>query len=172
LPADYVLPHGSTRPSFNENDPALAQARRIAHSEGMSQQGFEKLLGVFASTQIPGQAQQQTQLARLRETNMAQLGVTANLRVDAVANWMAARAGAEGRQVADFIRAYPSAAIVKAMENVIKQVSSQRAAAESQRRESESPNADAAKIPPHVDRTNYRAVRVWQMQQKYFGGQR
>ena len=66
LPADFVLPHGSPRPSFDERNPALAMARQIAHAEGMSQQGFEKLLGVFASTQIPGQVQQQAELQRLR----------------------------------------------------------------------------------------------------------
>jgi hypothetical protein len=163
LPPDFVLPPGAPRVQFDEANPALAQARQIAHAEGMSQQGFEKLLGVFASTQIPGQMQQQTQLARLREANMAQLGVTANLRVDAVATWLQARVGGvEGKAMADTLRQYPAAQFVKGYETLIKQISNSQRAAEL-RRENESANADT-RIPGY-DKMSYVQRRVWQMAQ-------
>src|SRR5262249_22956539 len=46
-------------------------------------------------------------------------------RVEAVATWLQARAGADGKVMANFLRQYPSAPIVKTMESLMRAFSSQ-----------------------------------------------
>ncbi|HET8921352.1 MAG TPA: hypothetical protein VFN27_16955, partial [Xanthobacteraceae bacterium] len=62
-----------------------------------------------------------------------------------VATWLTARAGEEGKGLATFIKSYPSAPIVKAMENLIRQFSNQGGTTFSQQHR-ESADAEAGKI--------------------------
>jgi hypothetical protein len=160
LPPDWQAPADlppGTKFEFDMNSPALAQARAIAHASGMPQEKFSELLGVFASTKIG----EQQNNARLRDANLRQLGSNGPMRVDAVATWLTARAGQDGAQVGNFLKAFPSAPIVKAMESLIKQFSSQGGADYSGQHR-ESADAEAGKIPGY-ENMSFAQVRARQM---------
>jgi hypothetical protein len=120
LPADFQAPEG-VRFEFDKTDPALARAREVAHKRGIPQDVFSEMLGVYASTRM-GEAIQQS---KLRDVNMKQLGAAGPQRVEAVATWLQARAGADGKTMANFLRQFPSAPIVKATENLMRVFSNQ-----------------------------------------------
>src|SRR6185437_3661724 len=87
-----------------------------------------------------------TQQARLRDVNMKQLGTAAPQRVEAVATWLQARAGADGKAMANFLRQYPSAPIVRSMESLMRAFSNQ-GGAEFDQRHRETVEQNAGKIP-------------------------
>jgi len=153
---DFKLPDGVTF-EFDANSPELANARKLALKNGLSQEAFSGLLDLYASTKVS----EQINAAKAREANLAQLGAAGPQRVEAVATWLTARAGAEGKQVADFIKAFPSAPIVKAMESLIKQFSSQGGADYSGQHR-ESADAEAGKIPGYKD-MSFAQIRARQM---------
>jgi hypothetical protein len=105
---------------------------------------------------------------------VAQLGAAAPQRVEAIATWLSARAGKDGAQVGNFIRQYPSAPIVRAMENLIKQFSSQGGAEFSQSGRTQ--EEEAGKIPGYENMsfTQKRAAQMAQMMSRpgYRGGGR
>ena len=102
LPDDFQAPQGVSF-EFNRADGALKAARELAYKHGIPQDVFSQMLGVYASTKM-GEAIQQ---AQMRDVNMKQLGVAGPQRVEAVATWLQARAGAEGQATANFLRQYP-----------------------------------------------------------------
>jgi hypothetical protein len=155
LPGNFQLPQGVTF-EFDQNSPELAQARKIALARGMDQETFSDMLGVYAANRIS----EQQKNAQVREANLAQLGAAGPQRVDAVATWLTAKAGDDGKAVAAFIRQYPSAPIVKAMENLIKQFSSQGGADFSQSHRAE--EETGGKIPGY-ENMNFVQRRVHQM---------
>jgi hypothetical protein len=157
LPGNFQLPAGVTF-EFDKNSPELAQARKIALARGIDQDTFSDMLGVYAATKIS----EQTNAAAARETNLAQLGAAGPQRVDAVATWLTAKAGDDGKKVGDFIKQYPSAPIVRAMENLIKQFSSQGGAEFSQ--SGRTPDEEAGKIAGY-ENMNFVQRRVHQMAQ-------
>jgi hypothetical protein len=120
LPDGFQAPEG-VRFEFNKADGALKAARELAYKHGIPQDVFSQMLGVYASTKM-GEAIQQ---AQMRDVNMRQLGVAGPQRVEAVATWLQARAGAEGKATANFLRQFPSAPIVKTMENLMRAFSNQ-----------------------------------------------
>jgi hypothetical protein len=120
LPDDWVGPEGVNF-EFDKTNPAWKAAREIAHKHGISQQAFSELAGAYATTQI-SEAQRN---ANLRDVNLRALGVSAPQRVEAVATWLAARAGPSGKEFGDFLRRFPSASIVKATEALMRAFSSQ-----------------------------------------------
>lgn len=83
LPADFVPPAG-VEFKIDVNDPMIAQARTTAHAEGMTQDGFSKLLGIYAAAKVGEQAQ----IDAARTAEIGKLGATAPARVDAVTRWM------------------------------------------------------------------------------------
>lgn len=94
LPADFKPPEG-VEFKFNDADPLLAQARTMAHEMGISQEGFSKLLGLYAGSQI---ASQQA-IANARNAEIAKLGTTGPARITALDTFFKAQLGeAEGRQ--------------------------------------------------------------------------
>ncbi len=96
LPKDFTPPVG-VEFKFNEADPLLAQARTVAHELGIPQEGFQKLLGLYAGAQVATQAE----IAAARNAEIAKLGATGPARVDAVTRWAVGTLGeAEGRQFA------------------------------------------------------------------------
>lgn len=163
LPAGFQAPEGVTF-QFDANSPELAQARKIALARGMDQETFSEFLGVYAANKI---GEQQNQ-AKLRQTNLDQLGAAGPQRVDAVATWLQARAGEDGKHVADFIKKYPSSSLVKTFENLIRQFSNQGGADYSQQHR-ETVEQQAGKIPGYENMT-FTQRRAAQMAQKLNAG--
>jgi hypothetical protein len=83
LPADLKLPGGQEF-KFDNNDPSLIDARRLAHAKGWSQQDFSEALGIFASHH----AQQEAILAERSRAEIAKAGPNASARVDSVGRWL------------------------------------------------------------------------------------
>jgi hypothetical protein len=168
LPADFQAPEG-VRFEFDAKDPALKRARELAHQHGISSDVFQQMLGVYASTKM-GEAIQQSQL---RDTNMRQLGSAGPQRVEAVATWLTARAGADGKTMSDFLRKFPSAPIVKTMENLMRVFSNQGGADFSQSHRETQANSEG-KIPGYENMSfaQKRAAQMQQMMQRpgYRGG--
>lgn len=96
LPKDFTPPAGVDF-KFNEADPLLSQARTLAHELGIPQEGFSKLLGLYAGTQVASQQAIKT----AHDAEVAKLGPTGPARVDAVTTVFKAVLGeAEGKQLA------------------------------------------------------------------------
>jgi hypothetical protein len=83
LPADFQPPVG-VEFKFDMADPILAQARAEAHRQGLSQEGFSKILGLYAAAKVG----EQTQIDTARAAEQAKLGANAGARVDGVINWL------------------------------------------------------------------------------------
>ena len=155
LPDGFQAPEG-VRFEFNQADPALKAFREFAYKRGIDQATFSEVLGVFASTKM-GEA---IQHAQMRDVNMRALGAAGPQRVEAVATWLQARAGAEGKATGDFLRQFPSAAIVKTMENLMRAFSSQGGTDFSQSHRTE--EEQGGKIPGY-ENMNFVQRRVHQM---------
>lgn len=96
LAADFKAPEG-IKFEFRQNDPLLAQARTMAHTMGISQENFSKLLGLYAGAQVATQQEINT----ARNAEIAKLGTTGPARVTAITTWMKSILGeAEGAQLA------------------------------------------------------------------------
>jgi hypothetical protein len=171
LPDGFQAPEG-VRFEFLPSDPALKSAREVAHKHGIPQDVFSEMLGVYASTKM-GEA---IRNAQLKDVNMRQLGTAGPQRVEAVATWLQARAGADGKTMANFLRQFPSAPIVKTMENLMRAFSNQGGADFSQSHRAEREEA-AGRIPGY-DNMSFTEKRVHQMAQAaqrpggYRGGSR
>lgn len=125
LPADFKVPDGIEF-KFDDTDPLLAQARSVAHELGIPQEGFSKLLGLYAGSQVQQAAQ--VQAARTAEVN--KLGPTGPARVDAVTTFLKATLGdTEGAQIAS--RMF-TASDVQIFEKLVSKFASQGAAGFSQ----------------------------------------
>ena len=95
LPADFKPPEG-VKFAFQADDPLLSQARTVAHELGIPQEGFSKLLGLYAGAQVA--TQQQITVARNAE--IAKLGTTGPARIDALTTFFKAYVGeSEGNQL-------------------------------------------------------------------------
>lgn len=96
LPTDFKPPDGIDY-KFNDADPLLAQARTLAKELGIPQEGFSKLLGLYAGAQVATAQQIQT----AKNAEIAKLGPTGPARVDAVTTVFKATLGeAEGQVLA------------------------------------------------------------------------
>jgi hypothetical protein len=163
LPDDFVAPEG-VRFEFNKNDPALKAARELAHKRGIDQATFSEMLGVYASTQMGSAIQN----AQLRDANMKQLGVAGPQRAEAVATWLQARAGKDGQVMANWLRQYPAAHIVRAMEGVIRAFSNQGGVDYSQSHRA-AQEEQAGRIAGY-DNMSFAQRRAAQMQQQFGRG--
>jgi hypothetical protein len=94
LPSDFVLPEGQTY-KFATDDPVLGpllgQAKLVAHDLGIDQNGFSRLPGLFAASQI----NEQRMIATAGAKELDKLGSNANNRVDAVRTFLRAHLGDE-----------------------------------------------------------------------------
>jgi hypothetical protein len=125
LPADFKAPEGVTF-QFNENDPLLAQAKAVAHELKIPQEGFNKLLGLYAGAQVATEAQ--VQAARSQE--IAKLGPAGPARVTAVQTFLKSTIGDEaGNQI---VARLFTASDVQAMEKLVARFASQGSAGFSQ----------------------------------------
>jgi len=94
LPKDFTPPAGLEF-KLNESDPILAQARTLAHEMGIGQEGFSKLLGLYAGSQISTQQS----ITAARDAEIAKLGATGPARIDALSTFFTAQlGGSEGKQ--------------------------------------------------------------------------
>jgi hypothetical protein len=95
LPSDFKVPDGLPKFEFRADDPLLAQAKSIAHAEGLSQEGFSRLLAIYAGTQVVSQQQ----VATARNAEVAKLGATGPARIDALNTYFTSQLGeADGKQ--------------------------------------------------------------------------
>jgi hypothetical protein len=121
LPADFKAPEG-VKYEFKADDPLLAQARTIAHELGIPQEGFSKLLGLYAGSQVAS-AQEVT---TARNAEIAKLGATGPARVDAVTTVFKGLLGdADGTLIAS--RMF-TARDVEVMEKLVSRITSQGSA--------------------------------------------
>jgi hypothetical protein len=88
LPADMKLPAGIEY-KFNDADPSLIAARNWAHANGMSQDQFSQVLGIYAS-HVTGQ---EAKLAEIARAEIAKVGPNAPQRVDAIGRWIRSEIG-------------------------------------------------------------------------------
>jgi hypothetical protein len=155
---NFRLPEGITGFEFDMKDPTLAAARKFALDRGLDQETFSGMLDLFVASKT-GELMNQ---AKLRETNMAQLGAAGPSRIDAVATWLSAKAGKDGAAVAGFIKQFPSAPLVRALENIVRQFSNQGGADFSQQHRAQEDTS--GKIPGY-DNMSFAQKRAAQMAQ-------
>ena len=125
LPADFKPPEGITF-QFDANDPLMAQAKAIAHELKIPQEGFSKLLGIYAGAQVSTEAQIQT----AKNAEISKLGPTGPARVGVIQTFLKSMIGeAEGTQLA--ARMF-TASDVQAMEKLVARFASQGSAGFSQ----------------------------------------
>jgi hypothetical protein len=76
--------------TWDTADPTLVgAARQFANEAGLSQEGFSKLLGIYAASRL-GEDQR---FASAKQAEIGKLGVNAPTRVDAVNVWLEAQLG-------------------------------------------------------------------------------
>lgn len=161
LPEGFKPPEGMTF-EFKADDPALAQARNLAHQKGWSQEDFSEALGIFASTKVA--ELQQTNAAR--EAEMGKLGATGPQRLDAIETWFKAKVGDKANVLVQTLKAYPVAANVEALETVIRLFSSQGGTQFSQ---SGREGADEKGEIPGYEGMSFAQRRAAQMNRQYGG---
>jgi hypothetical protein len=96
LPSDFKAPEGIDF-KFKDGDPLLAQAKTMAHTMGISQENFSKLLGLYAGAQV---ADAHT-INTARNAEIAKLGAAGPARVTAITTFFKAHLGdGDGAQLA------------------------------------------------------------------------
>ena len=125
LPTDFKPPPGIDF-KWNENDPLMAQAKAIAHELKIPQEGFSKLLALYAGAQVGNEA-----LVKAgRDAEVAKLGPNGPARLQSIGTFLKATLGdAEGNQI--FARMF-TASDVTAMEKLVAKFASQGSASFSQ----------------------------------------
>lgn len=161
LPDGFKPPEGMQF-EFDNNDPAMIEARKAAHDLKLDQAGFSRMLGVYAANRI---AEQQT-IANGRAAEMGKLGPTAEARLDGVATWLKARAGDKANVLIDTMKKFPVAANIEAMESLMRAFSSQGGSSFSQSHREGA--EDAGKIPGY-ENMNFVQRRAAQMNLKASG---
>jgi hypothetical protein len=121
LPADWTPPIDGVRFEFDKNDPLLARAQELAHARGIGQSAFSDMLGVYAANRI-------SELQRVnaaRSAELGKLGSAATQRIDGIARWLQAYAGADAAVMINQLRQYPVSSMVSMWERVIRTFSDQ-----------------------------------------------
>ena len=98
---------------FADDDPLIEQAKEFAKESNMSQDGFNKMLELYATTQVAENAA----LAEYKEAQLAQLGTNAQGRIDNITQW--ATKNLDQETVAGLEGMATSADSVKAIERLI-----------------------------------------------------
>lgn len=159
LPEGFKPPEGMEF-QFNADDPALAQARALAHAKGWSQQDFSEALGIFASTKI-GELQS---INTAKQAEMNKLGSTGPQRIDAIETWFKAKIGDKANVLVQTLKNFPVAANVEALEGVIRLFSTQGGTTFSQ--SGRDGGDDKGEIAGY-DGMSFAQRRAAQMNQKY-----
>ncbi|MGX4772013.1 hypothetical protein ACWAUC_19760 [Bradyrhizobium guangdongense] len=125
LPEGFKLPQGIEF-KLDENSPLLADARRFAHENRLSQGAFEQMVAMHASVVAGDEAQ----IATARAAEIAKLGATATSRVTAVNTWLEGILGTDLAKPMKSVMA--TAGIVQGWEKIMGKFQSQGAASFSQ----------------------------------------
>jgi hypothetical protein len=156
-PSDFKPPDGLNF-QFNAADPLLHQARAVAHAEGLSQEGFSRLLAIYAGSKV-GEAQT---INNARNAEIQKLGANGPSRFMAVETFLKGKLGeAGGAQIAARIC---TASDVEQFEKLVATFTSQGGASFSQRgREApdqpgRASDEQVARMTP-AERLNYS--RMW-----------
>lgn len=123
LPKDFQAPQGLEF-KFNESDPNLQAARAVAKELGISQDGFSKLLGLYAGTKV-----NETQAIKgAYDAEVAKLGSAGPARVSAVTQFLNGILGEDGARPLVGTKDRPgvlwTADIVKSFETLITKLAS------------------------------------------------
>jgi hypothetical protein len=120
LPADFQQVAGS-EVRIDQADPAWADAKAWAHRNGISQDEFSKLAGVYAAARR-ARLQHLPRRAVPRYPSSAQ---TQRERIDAIAAWWNAHTGDDGKVLKSILTMAPTAGTVKSFENLMRKFSTQ-----------------------------------------------
>ena len=142
LPENFKAPEGLAF-QFDQNDPALAEFKRIAHAHGLDPTVFQDALGAYASTEIKKLQQTNSLIAKNRE----RLGSAVDARLAAVDQWMTAIAGDKAKPMIAALKQYPVVDTVEALETIIRRFSNQGGAEFSQSHREQ--QGEQGKIPDY-----------------------
>lgn len=162
LPANFQAPQGVTF-EFNMNDPAIAEARKIAHARGIDQETFSDMLGVYAATKIG----EQTHVATARAAELSKLGSAGPQRIEALSTWLKGRVGSKAEVLVNQLHSFPHAQLVESLEEIARQFSHQGGA--QYQNGGRTQEETAGKIPGY-ENMNFKERRVAQMQRQMAGG--
>jgi hypothetical protein len=162
LPEGFKPPEGMQF-EFRADDPAMLEARKAAHELKLDQNGFSRLLGIYAANKL---SDSQAETAA-RTAELGKLGPTAQQRIEAVETWLNAKVGDKAGVMVATLKAFPVAANVEAFEGLMRAFSSQGGSTVtgSGRDGAE----DQGKIPGY-ENMNFIQRRAAQMTQKLAGG--
>jgi hypothetical protein len=129
LPDDFKAPAG-VEFKFATDDPVLSgviqQAQAFAHANGLSQEQFSGMMGLYAASM----SQQESFITTARAAEVDKLGVNGSARVDAVSRWLKAHLGDE--LAGPMLQTLATAKHVDGFEKLIHKMSSQGGAGFSQ----------------------------------------
>jgi hypothetical protein len=124
LPADFKMPEGVdfrwevNHPVFG---PMINQAREFAHSIGLDQATFSRMMGLYAASQT----YEAKVIADVKRAELEKLGATAHSRVDAVKTFLRAHCGdASAKAITDVMW---RADFLTGLEKIMARMSSQGA---------------------------------------------
>ncbi len=87
LPADFKVPEGQEFKWSTDHPvlgPLINQAREFAAANGLSQETFSKMMGLYAASVV----HENNLIAKAAKAELDKLGATATVRVDALATWL------------------------------------------------------------------------------------
>lgn len=116
LPGDFQLPEGveGSNSPINADDPRIANLREFAHVNQLTQEQFEKMVGLGAQMEIA----EQTLLREALGRQIDALGPKAQDRIGAVKHWVAAKLPAD--QAESLLGVLFTAKQIEAMETLMK----------------------------------------------------
>lgn len=155
LPDSFKLPFGETL-ELDASDPFLGAARELAHRHQLSQAQFSDFLAAFAANEH----RKASRLNAVRQANLDALGSLASARLEGLRVFLTSRAGRDGAVLAEFARKFPSAPIIRALEHIQHELSTQGAAAYRQNGRNVDP--PAPNIPTMESGASYKSVRAAQ----------
>lgn len=120
LPPNFEAPVGVNF-EWDPADPLLKSARELAHRRGIDQEVFSEFLGAYAANKLT----EHSHAEAMRQVHMKALGSRGVARIDGLATFLTAHAGKDGAALADFVRRFPNATFVSALERIAHAFSSQ-----------------------------------------------
>jgi hypothetical protein len=130
LPSDFVIPEGQNWKWSTDHPvlgPIIGQAKELAHSLGMDQAGFSKMMSLYAAVQI----NESQMIAKAAAAEREKLGPNIVHRVDAVSQFIRSTVG-DDKIAKAITQQILTADAVIGWEKIIRKVSSQGAAQFSQ----------------------------------------
>ena len=125
LPKDFQIPQG-VEFKLDPNSEAARLARDFAHSAGLSQEQFSKLVAIYAAERVA----EQTMMADLRKQEIDKLGVQGSARVTAINNFLRAHFDADTAQA--FMATLATSRQVAGWEKIMSRLTNQSASTFSQ----------------------------------------